>query len=230
MANVHRENHRVQLRSSSLVQLGPRAVIDAGVILGYAPSREVGQRLVIGPAARIRQGTIIYGGSDIGRNLETGHNVIIREQNRIGDNLCIWSNSIIDYGCKIGNNVKVHNNVYVAQFTIIEDNVFLAPGVSLANDIHPGCPDAARCLKGPHIKNGAQVGVNSCILPRVTVGEYALVGAGSVVTRDVPPRGVAYGNPARVVGTIEDLVCTSGLRDKPYGHLIERFQNANRVR
>ena len=137
MTNVLRQSHKVQFRNSSLVQLGARAVIDAGVILGYAPSREVSQRLVIGPSSRIRQGTIIYGGSDIGRNLETGHNVIIREQNVIGDNFCIWGNSIIDYGCKIGNNVKVHNNVYVAQFTIIEDNVFLAPGVCLANDIHP---------------------------------------------------------------------------------------------
>jgi UDP-3-O-[3-hydroxymyristoyl] glucosamine N-acyltransferase len=99
MTKVQRRSERVQLRNASLVQLGARAVIDAGVILGYAPSREVGQRLVIGPSARIRQGTIIYGGSDIGRNLETGHNVIIREQNFIGDNFCIWSNSIIDYGC-----------------------------------------------------------------------------------------------------------------------------------
>jgi acetyltransferase-like isoleucine patch superfamily enzyme len=152
--------------------------------------------------------------------------VIIREENIIGDNLCIWSNSIIDYECRIGNSVKIHSNVYVSQFTTLEDNVFLAPGVCLANDIHPGCPEAAKCMQGPHIKTGAQIGINACILPRVCIGEYALVGAGSVVTHDVPPRMVVYGNPARVMGPIEDLVCDKNLRDKPYSHLIERLRSA----
>ncbi len=215
---------------SPAVQLGEKAVIDPGVILGYVPSRSEDHSLSIGSGARIRCGTVIYGGSRIGCNLETGHHVVIREQNLVGDNLCIWSNSIIDYGCKIGNNVRIHNNVYVTQFTVIEDDAFLGPGVSLANDIHPGCPDALECMRGPIIKKGAQIGVNSSVLPRVVIGEYALIGAGSVVTRDIPPRAVACGNPARVVGSIEDLVCTTGLRDKPYGNLMGRVEDAYTVR
>ncbi len=210
------------------VQLGRNAVIDAGVILGYAASSDEDPApvLVVGPNARIRHGTVIYAGSSIGCALETGHNVVIRERNIIGDNLRIWNNSTVDYGCRIGNNVKIHHNVYVAQFTTIEDDAFLAPGVCLANDIHPGCPDALECMRGPVVRRGAQLGVNTCVLPRVTIGEYALIGAGSVVTRDIAPRAVAYGNPARVVGKIEDLLCTTGLRDKPYVHLIERLQDA----
>jgi acetyltransferase-like isoleucine patch superfamily enzyme len=155
--------------------------------------------------------------------------VIIREENIIGDNLCIWSNSIIDFHCRIGNNVKIHSNVYVSQYTTLEDNVFLAPGVCLANDIHPGCPDSANCMHGPHIKKGAQIGMSACILPRVSIGEYALVGAGSVVTHDVPASMVVYGNPARVMGSIEDLVCNNNLRDTPYGHLAERLQSAHTI-
>ena len=203
-------------RRPRAMQLGANAIIDNGAILGYPPALNEDSNLIIGADARIRSGTVIYANSCIGRGLETGHNVVIRERNLIGDELRIWSNSIIDYECRIGNNVKIHSNVYVSQFTIIEDDVFVGPGVAFANDMHPGCPDAKQCMKGPLIKRGAQVGARVCVLPRVTVGEFALIGAGSVVTRDIPPRAVAYGNPARVAGEIYDLICTTGLRDRPY--------------
>ena len=202
--------------SNQMMTLGDGATIEASAIIGYTPSRGGNIILTIGPEAHIRSGTIIYGGSSIGSNLETGHNVVIREENVIGDYFRIWNNSTIDYGCHIGNNVKIHNKVYVGQFSVIEDDVFLAPGVTLANDIHPGCPDALKCMRGPNIKKGAQIGINVCILPRVIIGENAVIGAGSVVTKDVPARMVAYGNPARVVGKVEDIVCTTGLREKPY--------------
>ena len=139
-----------------------------------------------------------------------------RDQNIIGDDLRIWGNAVIDYGCRIGNNVRIHNQVYVSQFTSIEDDVFLAPGVILANDIHPGCPDSLECMEGPHIKRGAQIGINVTILPRVVIGERAVIGAGSVVTKDIPPGVVVYGNPAQPVCQIGDLICTTGRRDKPY--------------
>jgi acetyltransferase-like isoleucine patch superfamily enzyme len=208
--------------NNQMVRLGNGAIIDDSVILGYLPARGGHLVLTIGPGAHIRGGTVIYGGSHIGSNLETGHNVVIREENDIGDGFRIWNNSVIDYGCHIGNNVKIHNKVYVAQFTIIEDDVFLAPGVTLANDIHPGCPDAAECMRGPCIKKGAQIGINCTVLPRIVIGERAVIGAGSVVTRDIPDSVVAYGNPARVRGDIGELTCTTGLRDRPYSHLLGR--------
>jgi acetyltransferase-like isoleucine patch superfamily enzyme len=225
--NRQRQTYKGQPKDLAPVQIGGEATVDEGVILGYPSSRGRQHELTIGPGARIRSGTIIYGATKIGCGLETGHNVVIREENLIGDNLRIWNNSTIDYGCVIGNNIKIHTNVYVGQFTVIEDEAFFAPGVSLANDIHPGCPKANECMKGPTIKTGAQIGVNVCVLPRVIIGEYALIGAGSVVTHDIPAGAVAYGNPARVLGRIEDLVCHTGLVAKPYSHLIGRLASAH---
>ncbi len=202
---------------SDLVQLSPPEEIDEGVLLGYPTGRAIpDRRLLVGPGARLRSGTVLYEGSVIGADFQTGHNVIVREENRIGDHVAIWSNSVVDYGCVIGHRVKIHTGVYVAQFTIIEDDVFLAPGVIITNDIHPGCPESKRCMKGPTIRRGAQIGGNVTILPDVEIGAGALIGAVSVVTKDVPARAVAYGNPARVVGTIDDLTCDTGLTDKPY--------------
>jgi acetyltransferase-like isoleucine patch superfamily enzyme len=202
--------------TGSAVQLGQNAVVDEGGILGYLPATGEETPLIIGPNARIRQGAVIYAGTSIGSGLDTGHNVVIRERNRIGDNLRIWSNSIIDYGCVIGNNVKIHNNVYISQFCTIEDDAFIGPGVTLANDSCPGCPDALACMEGPTIGKGVQIGANTCVLPRVVVGEHAVIGAGSVVTRDIPAGAVAYGNPARVQGSIQDVTCKTGRRKKPY--------------
>lgn len=188
--------------------------IDENVILGYRPGRDVKDLdLRMGESATVRFGTVIYAGSTIGVHLETGHNVVIREENKIGDHFNIWNCSVVDYGCTIGNNVKVHNHVYIAQFTAIEDNVFIAPGVIMANDPHPIC---TKCMKGPTIKKNARIGVNVTILPHVTIGEGALIGAGSVVTRDVPSRKVVVGNPAKVLKRTDELKCQFGFVDQPY--------------
>lgn len=198
-------------------RIGPNLRADDGVILGYVPGRKIENlELVIGANAEVRAGTIIYGGTRIGDDFETGHNVVIREENRIGDGVSIWNNTVIDYGCVIGNHVKIHCNIYVAQFTIVEDGAFLAPGVTIANDPHPGCEHSKECMRGPTIGRGAQLGVNVTVLPFVTIGERALIGSGAVVTEDIPAGMVAYGNPARVVRAITDLRCTRGITDRPY--------------
>ena len=178
-------------------QLDPRAVV------GELPGRKIADlTLSIGPHAIIRSFSVIYAGSRIGAHLETGHGAVIREENRIGDDFSIWNNSTVDYGCVIGSRVRVHTGVYIAQFTVIEDDVFLAPGVMIANDRHPICRD---CMRGPTIKQAARVGINATLLPEIVVGEAALVGAGAVVTRDVPARAVVVGNPARVIGSVDQL-------------------------
>lgn len=188
--------------------------IDPGVILGYQTGRRIEDvSLHIGQDARIRSGTVIYAGSRIGAGLQTGHHVVIREQNTIGDELNIWNSSTIDYGCEIGSKVKIHCNVYIAQYTILEDNVFLAPGVTTANDPHPLC---GLCMRGPTIKQGARIGVNVTLLSHITIGEGALIGAGSVVTKDIPPYVVAYGNPARPVKSVDELPCQFDKVDRPY--------------
>jgi acetyltransferase-like isoleucine patch superfamily enzyme len=178
---------------------------DAGVIAGYPVSRGDGGRLVLGAGVQLRSGTVLYDGTTIGDRLQTGHGVVVREDCVIGDDVSIWSNSVVDYGCRIGDRVKVHCNCYVAQFTELEDDVFLAPGVVIANDLYPGDERSAALMAGPRIGARAQVGVNVTILPYVRIGAGALIGAGSVVTRDVPPGVVAFGNPAVVRRAVADL-------------------------
>ncbi len=196
------------------IVLGDECEVDPGVVLGLLTGRHIDDlTLSIGPGARIRYGAVIYAGSTIGAGLQTGHNVVIREENRIGDNLSIWNSSTIDYGCTIGNDVKIHCNVYVAQFTMLEDDVFLAPGVTIANDPHPLC---GLCMRGPTIKRGARIGVNVTLLPHITIGEGAFIGAGSVVTHDIPARMLAYGNPARPVRPVDELPCPFDLVERPY--------------
>lgn len=194
------------LCSPDLVQIGADSAIDPGVLIGYRTGRVIAEtRLVIGASARLRSGTVIYAGSSFGANLETGHNVVIREQVSAGDRLQVWNSSTVDYGCTIGHGVKLHTNVYLAQYSVLEDDVFIAPGVSVANDLHPGREYSRKRMRGPHLRRGAQIGVNVTLLPYVTVGEGAMIGAGSVVSRDIPDGMLAYGNPARPVRPVADL-------------------------
>lgn len=178
---------------------------DPSVLLAYRSGRCPDHLLELGPDARIRSGSVIYAGTTIGRGFATGHNVVIREECTIGDDVAVWSNSIVDYGCVIGDRVKIHSNCYVAQFTIIEDDAFLAPGVSIANDLYPGDEESAEHMAGPVIEAGAQIGVGVTLLPYVRIGAGAIVGSGSVVSRDIDPGVVAFGNPARPHRAVSDL-------------------------
>src|SRR6266850_1154336 len=191
------------------VQLGADSVIDPGVLLGYPSGRPgVSGGTRIGRAARIRAGTIVYAAVDIGDDFETGHHAVVREENRIGSHCTLWNSSTIDYGCVIGDRVRIHCNVYIAQFTRIEDDAFLAPGVTIANDPHPIC---TKCMQGPTIRRGARIGVNVTLLPLITIGENALVAAGSVVTGDVPAGMIVAGNPARIIGPVDSAECPFGI-------------------
>jgi acetyltransferase-like isoleucine patch superfamily enzyme len=178
---------------------------DQGVTVGYPSSRGHGDALVLGSGAELRSGTVLYDGTTIGQRLHTGHGVVVREGCLIGDDVSIWSNSVVDYGCRVGDRVKIHCNCYVAQYTELDDDAFLAPGVTIANDLYPGDKRSAELMAGPRIGAGAQIGVNVTILPYVRIGAGTIIGAGSVVTRDVPAGVVAFGNPAVVHRAVTDL-------------------------
>lgn len=209
-------------RLAECVTIESPYTIDETAELGYLTGRSIPDlALKIGHSAHIRTGTIIYAGSTIGTYLQTGHNVIIREENIIGDHVEIWSNSIIDYGCRIGDHVKIHANVYIAQFTTIEDDVFLAPGVTIANDPHPLCRQCTQ-ENGPTIKCGARIGINVTILPGVVIGESVLVGAGTVVTKDVPNKAVFYGNPGRVAKSVDEISCPHDPAGRAYVDGVDR--------
>lgn len=147
----------------------------------------------IGKNCVIRSHTVIYDDVVIGDNCKTGHFVLIREKTKIGNNCIIGTGTIIDGETTIGNNVIIQSGVYIPRKTVIEDNVFLGPRCVLTNDKYPPQPK----LEGPVIKKGASIGANATILPGVVVGENSMVGAGSVVTKNVEPNTVVVGVPAK---------------------------------
>jgi acetyltransferase-like isoleucine patch superfamily enzyme len=106
---------------------------------------------------------------------------------------------------QIGHRVRIHTQVFVPEFSVLEDDCWLGPHVVLTNAKYPLSPDAKKTLQGPRICRGAKIGANVTILPGRVVGQNALVGAGSVVTEDIPDNAVAVGNPARVIKTVDQL-------------------------
>lgn len=178
---------------------------DHDVLLGYQPDRVTRTQLLLGSGARLRSGTVLYAGSRIGDRFATGHHVVVREECDIGDDVSIWSNTVVDYSCEVGDRVKIHCNCYIAQYSRLRDDVFLAPGVTLANDLYPGNATSAALMCGPTLEKGAQLGVNVTVLPYVTIGSGAIIGAGAVVTQDIPAGTVAVGSPARVVREVRAL-------------------------
>lgn len=151
---------------------------------------------VIGSNSKIRSNSIIYNDVIIGDNFQTGHNVLIREQTTIGDNTLIGTNTVIEGECQIGSGISIQSNVYIPRNSIIEDNVFIGPCSCFTNDRYPVRVDYD--LKGPTLRKGASVGANSTFLSNLEIGEGAIVAAGAIVTRNVPPWYLAIGTPAKI--------------------------------
>ena len=151
---------------------------------------------IIGSNPIIRSNSVIYNDVEIGDNFKTGHNVLIREKTVVGDNVLVGTNSVVEGHCSIGSNVSIQSNVYIPKNTLIEDYVFIGPCVCFTNDRYPIRTDYK--LKGPKIRRGASIGANSTFLSDVEIGEGAMVAAGAIVTRDVPPYFLAIGAPAKI--------------------------------
>ena len=149
----------------------------------------------VGSRCIIRSEAVIYRDVEIGNFVRTGHKVLIRERCRIGNHVLVGTNVVIDNDTVIGSRVSIQSMVYIPTGTIIEDRVFIGPNVVFTNDKFPIRIKAP--LTAPRICRGASIGGNATILPGVVVGRGALVAAGAVVTRDVPPWHLAVGAPAR---------------------------------
>jgi acetyltransferase-like isoleucine patch superfamily enzyme len=189
------------------VKIGNNCIIEDYVVIGIPPKGyEPGElETIIGDNAVIRSHTVIYAGNKIGNNFQTGNKANIREQNEIGDDVSIGTLSVVEHHVKIGDGVRIHTQVFVPEFTVLEKLCWLGPNAVLTNAKYPKSPSAKTTLNGPHIKQSAIIGANATLLPGVTVGEDAIVGAGSVVTKDIPARCVVAGNPAVIINSIDNL-------------------------
>jgi len=189
------------------VRIGRNAVISEYVLLGVPPrgNKEGELMTVIGDNAIIRSHSVIYAGNIIGDNFETGNGVNIRENNKIGSNVKVGTHSVIEHDIEIHDGVNIHSNVFICEYTLIESDCFIGPSASFLNALHPLGKKVKEYLKGPHLKKMSKVGANSTLLPGVIIGEMSLIGAGSVVTKNIPDYKVAFGNPAKVIKSIKKL-------------------------
>lgn len=146
--------------------------------------------------------------ASIGDGTKIWNQAQVRNDAVIGDNCIISKNVYIDEHVSIGNGVKIQNNVNVYHGVTIEDDVFLGPSMTFTNDMYPRAFNSDWKITETLVRKGASIGANATIRCGITVGEYAMVGAGSVVTKDVPAYALVVGNPAKCIG----WVCKCGTK------------------
>jgi len=144
----------------------------------------------------------------IGNNTKIWQFTIVLKNAQIGENCNICSHCFIENDVTIGNNVTIKNGVHIWDGIKIEDNVFVGPNVTFTNDIFPRSKQYPEKYEQTLIKEGASIGANSTLKAGITIGKYSMIGAGSVITKNVPDYALWYGNPARFHG----YVCECGNR------------------
>lgn len=182
-----------EIDESSIVDVLPMKASNSARPIDNLPITEIGNNVKIGPNA------VIYRGAVIGNNVMIGTGAVVRENVTIGDYTIVGCYVVIEQNCKIGKYVKLETKVYITAYSTLEDYVFVAPCVATSNDNFAGrTTERFEHVKGVTVKRGGRIGVNATILPGIIIGEDALVAAGSVVTKDVPPRMIVRGVPAQI--------------------------------
>jgi acetyltransferase-like isoleucine patch superfamily enzyme len=172
-----------------------------GVDFSASRLGEIANKTKIGRNSIIRSGTVIYSNVQIGDNFRTGHGVIIRENTIIGKDCIVGTKAILDGYIKMGKKSFVQSGCYITQSTEIGDFVFIAPNVVTLDNKHIIMGEG---LNGPKIGNGVRIGGNTTILPGVKIGDYSLIGGGSVICKDIPAKSLAYGNPVKIIRKLTD--------------------------
>jgi len=194
---------KVKMGQNSIV--ADNAEIGDGVVI--FPNVYIGENTKIGDETVIQYGAFVEHNCNIGRNSRIGTSVVLRRETNIGDHSIFGSLSASEGKNWIGNNVLIHSQCHLTTGIIVEDWVFIAPLFVGANDpkmvhgrrhVHKFIP------QGPHIKFGTGIAVNVTLLPGVVIGRECVIGASSLVTKDVPDFSIAFGSPARVARSVDE--------------------------
>jgi acetyltransferase-like isoleucine patch superfamily enzyme len=159
----------------------------------------------IGDGSIVSTGAIVFAGSQIGERVILGDQSCVRERVTVGDDVVLGRGSLIENDTTVGARTKIQAEAYVTAYSILEEDVFIAPCVVTTNDNFMGRTEKRlELMMGPMIRRGARIGGGAILLPGVEIGEEAFVGAGAVVTKDVPPRMLVVGSPARVLREVPE--------------------------
>jgi acetyltransferase-like isoleucine patch superfamily enzyme len=193
--------------------LGEGVRVLEGAVVGKQPTlsprstakREPLPPATIGDGTIVSTGAIVFAGSMIGARVILGDQSCVRERVEIGDDVVLGRGSYIENDTTVGALTKIQAEAYITAYSTLEDNVFIAPCVVTTNDNYMGRTEKRlAAMRGPTIRRGARVGGGAILCPGVEIGEEAFVGAGAVVTKDVPARKLVVGSPARVLRDVPD--------------------------
>jgi acetyltransferase-like isoleucine patch superfamily enzyme len=193
--------------------LGEGVKILEGAVVGKQPAlspRSTAKRdplapTEIGDGTIVSTGAIVFAGTKVGARVILGDQSCVRERVVVGDDVVLGRGSLIENDTTVGARTKIQAGAYITAYSELEDDVFIAPCVVTTNDNFMGRTERRHeLIKGPTIRRGARVGGGAVLCPAVEIGEEAFVGAGAVVTKDVPPKALVVGNPARVLRNVAD--------------------------
>jgi len=197
----------------------PGTVLGAGVkvlenaVVGKQPSlsprsttkREPLPPAEIGRGTIVSTGAIVFAGSRIGARAILGDQSCVRERVTIGDDVVLGRGSLVENDTTIGSMTRIQAGAYITAYSTLGEHVFVAPCVVTTNDNFMGRTERRHeLMRGPTIRRGARIGGGAVLCPGVQIGEEAFVGAGAVVTKDVPARTIVVGNPARVLREVPE--------------------------
>jgi acetyltransferase-like isoleucine patch superfamily enzyme len=207
-----------------MAEIHPTAIVYEGTVLGEGvrilehavvgkqPSlgvrstakREPLPPTVIGDGTVVSTGAIVFAGSQVGARCIVGDQSCIRERVALGDDCVLGRGSLIENDTTVGAGSRIQADAYVTAYSTLEEDVFIAPCVVTTNDNFMGRTEQRRGLmRGPTIRRSARVGGGAVLCPGIEIGEEAFVGAGAVVTKNVPPRVIVVGSPARILRDVD---------------------------
>jgi acetyltransferase-like isoleucine patch superfamily enzyme len=200
-------------------KLGEGVTILEHAVVGKQPAlsprstakRDLLEPTEIGDGTIVSTGAVVFAGAKVGARVILGDQSCVRERVVVGDDVVIGRGSLVENDTTIGAMTKIQAEAYITAYSTLEEHVFIAPCVVTTNDNFMGRTERRHeLIKGPTIRRGARIGGGAILLPGIEIGEEAYVGAGAVVTKNVEPRMLVVGNPARVMrGVPEDELLDS---------------------